>query len=60
MFSQASVILFTGEGVSAPVHTGIHTPPRQTPPGQTPLEQTPPQMTTAEDGTLPTGMHSCL
>ena len=30
MFSQACVILFTGEGVSASVHAGIHTPP---PPG---------------------------
>ena len=31
MFSQASVILFTG-GVSASVHAGIHTPSGQVPP----------------------------
>ena len=75
MFSQASVILFTG-GVS-----GRH-PPGQTPPGRhslgrhTPV-QTPPvqasswadippgrhpsqQAATAADGTHPIGMHSCF
>ena len=34
MFLHLSVILFTGGGVSAPVHAGIHPPDqRQTPPG---------------------------
>ena len=52
MFLQACVILFTG-GVSASMHSGIHTPrsrhpqsrhpPEQTPAGaDTPWEQTPP------------------
>ena len=49
MFSQASVILFTGGGLSASVHAGIHTPwagtpsLAGTPPGQVhPLAGTPP------------------
>ena len=44
MFSQASVILFTG---------GSTPPLSQTP-------SPPPESTTAADGTHPTGMHSCL
>ena len=65
MFSQASVILFTG--VSASMHAGIH-PPGQTPtpgrhpaPGRHPPGQTPPpagKTATAADGTHSTGMHS--
>ena len=46
MFLHLSVNLFTRWGVSAPLHTGIHTPPGQTPlpprhtlPWQTPLPQ---------------------
>ena len=35
MFSQASVILFTGEGVYPSMHWGRH-PPGQTPPGRHP------------------------
>ena len=48
VFSQASVILLTGGGVSASVHAGIpHTPQSdtpldQTPPSRHPLDQTPP------------------
>ena len=41
MFSQASVILFTGGLVYASINGGRH-PPRQTAPGQTPPGQTPP------------------
>ena len=52
-----------GGGVSASVHTGIHTPlGRHTPMRRHPTGQTPPppqQTTTAADGTHPTGMHSC-
>ena len=40
MFLHVSVILFTGGGVSASVHVGIHTPPRnRPPPGADPPEQ---------------------
>ena len=40
MFLHLSVILFTGGGVSTPVHAGIHTPlPREADP---PQKQTPP------------------
>ena len=46
MFSQACVknsVHRVGGGVSAPLHAGIHTLPRQTLPGQTPAPgQTPP------------------
>ena len=67
MFSQASVILFTGGCV-------WQTPHGQTPPGKhpqvdthqvdtlwvdTPWADPPPEMATAADGTRPTGMHSC-
>ena len=71
MFSQASVILFTGGRVCV---CGRH-PPGQTPPGKhpqvdtpevdtllgrhPPWAHTPPQMATAADATRPTGMHSC-
>ena len=64
MFSQASVILFTGRrGVAEtpradtpprPVHAWINTPP-----AQCMLGYTPPPTATAADGTHPTGMHSC-
>ena len=57
MFSQVSVILSTGDGVS-----GRH-PPGQTPTpqGRSPRADTPlPQQTaTVADGAHPTGMHSC-
>ena len=43
MFSQASVILFTGGGGCIPACTGADTPPT----------------VTAADGTHPTGMHYC-
>ena len=55
MFLHLSVILSTGEGVSAPVHAGIH-PLGRHPLGRHPLQQA----TTAADGTHPTGMHSCF
>ena len=55
MFLHLSVILSTG-GVSAPVHAGIHPPPKQTPQEA----DTPQQTATAADGTHPTGMHSCF
>ena len=73
MFSQASVILFTGGGGGCGRHPPGQTPPRQTPPWadttqtDTPLgrhtlpsvcwDTCPPA--TAADGTHPTGMHSC-
>ena len=61
MFSQASVILFTGECI--PACTGADTP-WQTPPwADTPQADTPlqtPMTATAADGMHPTGMHSCL
>ena len=41
MFSQASVILFTGR-VSVPVHAGIHTTPREIHPRADTTGQTPP------------------
>ena len=50
MFSQASVILFTGGGVYPNMHWSRHPPPGQT---------TPPRPLTAVDGTHPIGMHSC-
>ena len=50
MFSQASVILFTGVCVCIPACTGTDTP----------LGQNPPPTATAADGTHPTGMHSCF
>ena len=53
MFSQASVILFTG-GVYPSMHWGRH-PPRQTP---LPWADPPPPTATAAEGTHPTGMHS--
>ena len=59
MFSQASVILFTGGYPS--MYWGRH-PPRQTPPpcaDATPPGRHPPTATAA-DGTHPTGLHSCL
>ena len=54
MFSQASVILFTGGVWQTPPsgqtpHLGRHSPRADTPP-----------MVTAADGTHPTRMHSCL
>ena len=55
MFSQASVILFTGRGVYPSMHWGRHPPGRHAP-GQTPLRPT----ATAADGTHPTGMHAYL
>ena len=76
MFSQASVILFTGVCVCDPV--GRHSLPGQTPPAQTPTwadipqtdtpwlghppwADTPsPETATAAGGMHPTGMHSCL
>ena len=58
MFSQASVILSTGDVAETPL--GRH------PPGRHPLcpvhagiNSPPPPMATAVDGTHPTGMHSC-
>ena len=64
MFSQASVILFTG-GVSALGCVWQTPPPQADAPHQadTPLPGacwgTPPLVATAADGTHPTGMHSC-
>ena len=46
MFSQASVILFTGGGGGVSQHALCQTPPHPT--------------ATAADGTHPTGMHSCF
>ena len=69
MFSQASVILFTGDVWQTPPsrHPPGQTPPRAdtpwvgTPQGRhTPPGQTPPKIATAGDGTHHTGMHSCL
>ena len=63
MFSQASVILFTGVCVSQ--HALGQTPPAQcmlgyTPPTQCMLRYTPPPpVATAVGGMHPTGMHSC-
>ena len=66
MFSQASVILFTGVVWQTPPG---QTPPRaDTPRGHTPPQadthhghtHTPPEMATAVDGTHATGMHSCF
>ena len=54
MFSQASVILFTG-GVSQIPHSTDTPLGRHLPPGRHPL---PPEMATAADGTHPAGMHS--
>ena len=56
MFSQASVILFTGRVYSI-MHWGRHPPRANTPRATTPPADTSP---TAEDGKHPTGMHSCL
>ena len=54
MFSQASVILFTGRGFVSQHALG------QTPPDRHSLVDTPrPPTVTAADGTHPTGMHSC-
>ena len=39
------VILFTGGGLSASVHAGIHTSPGLTPPDRHPYRQTPPGQT---------------
>ena len=61
MFSQASVILFTG-GVYPSMHWGRH-PVADAPLGRHPQADTPlqtPLTATAADGMHPTGMHSCL
>ena len=71
IFSQASVILSTWGGcvwqtpparADTPRETLLgQTPPGQTPPGRHLPGQTPPlPAATAEDGTHPTGMHSCF
>ena len=55
MFSQASVILFTG-GVWQTRHLSRHPPPGRHPPGLTPPFQ---QTAIAADDMHPTGIHSC-
>ena len=68
MFSQASVILFMGDGGVADTPLGRHPPWADTPcqvqagihiPAQSMLGYPPPPAATAVDGTHPTGMHSC-
>ena len=68
MFSQASVILSTGDVAETPwANTPrVDTPSAQCMLGYTPPPQcmlgstTPPPMATAANGRHPTGMHSCL
>ena len=50
--NQVSVILSTGRNLPADRHPLGRRNPRQTP--------SPPEMATAEEGTHPTGMHSCF